>query len=158
MRVDDVTNAPKSDANAERARAIANIKSSSSDASGSDKSVQTAQAAPSVDETDAKEAADTDRKYRTTKSRGEQVARPKEDDAPVVDQEQLEKAVSTLQAKLKMRNGTEVDFELTSDDPPVLIVRDPVTNKELRRIPSEDVSRIIDAMDELKGLMVDSVS
>lgn len=72
------------------------------------------------------------------------------------DNQRLEGIAKTLQNKLPEMVRSSVTFEVKSGNPPVLIIRDQQSGEELRRIPSEDVMQLAEALDNLKGLIVDA--
>lgn len=76
--------------------------------------------------------------------------------ASVPDEDRLASIAKTLQLKLPEMVRSSVTFEVKAEVPPVLIIRDQESGEELRRIPSEDVMQIAEALDDLKGLIVDA--
>lgn len=72
------------------------------------------------------------------------------------DSQRLADIAKTLQNKLPEMGRASVTFEVKAGKPPVLIIRDQQSGEELRRIPSEDVMQLAEALDDLKGLIVDA--
>lgn len=144
MRVDDVTSSQRPARIIEQAKPATAQQSQSQGlaptATISDQAVRATQAKAETESVQ-------DRPARSAKS---------QEPAQRLDTQRLQGIATTLQNKLPEMVRASVTFEVKSGNPPVLVIRDQQSGDELRRIPSEDVLQLAEALDDLKGLIVDA--
>ena len=75
---------------------------------------------------------------------------------PAATRTELEKMVTALREQSPQGRQLSVTFEVSADDPPVIILRDAESGEEVRRIPPEKTANLSGSIEDLKGLLVDS--
>ena len=76
--------------------------------------------------------------------------------AEAVSQEHLGEIAKMLSKELPQISSTAIGFEVEAGDPPVLVMRDSETGEEIRRIPSDEIQKLSEALEDLKGVIVDA--
>ncbi|MFH1810629.1 MAG: flagellar protein FlaG [Pseudomonadota bacterium] len=67
----------------------------------------------------------------------------------------FEALAKDLEVQVQVHGYSAVTFEVSSDEPPVMVLRDTQSGEELKRIPPETMHKLHEAFKDLKGLLVD---
>ena len=102
------------------------------------------------------QAADPVHKKNESAAAGDRQSRAAANAMQLPNEEKLAAIAETLQNKLPEIVRASVTFEVRPEHPPVLVLRDAESGEELRRIPPEDVLELAEALEDLKGLIVDA--